>query len=96
MVKEDFIVGKWYKNIGIADNYIAPFISFEGFEKDYWIIDQKRNFIKNNKYESNTDTKYLTSHWKDAIECSIDEIKHILPKNHPDLINITPKIYELW
>jgi hypothetical protein len=87
MVKEDFIVGKWYKNF-IKRGVIVKFLK----------IDKHNRFIGSEWIESN---KHHTGEFSstaiiDLIECSINEYKHVLPKNHPDLINITPKIYELW
>jgi hypothetical protein len=88
MVKEDFIKGRWYKNF----NFMGTKAKFLKIDSGYLFIGSEW-IDKENRYRKK---KFATSRIKNAIECSIDEIKHILPPNHPDLINITPKIYELW
>ena len=40
--KQQFIVGKWYKNIGNPEVYIAPFV---GIENGKWVSNEKKEYI---------------------------------------------------
>lgn len=73
------IPGKWYKNIGINNNIIAKFIkiSNNGFCSDGYYIYEK-------EYRESRNNGYITNCFKQAEECSLEEIQEYLPENHPD------------
>lgn len=93
MVEYNFKKGKWYKNLGPHENYMAKFYEIEN--NDGWLFDEKKEYIYNSNYMISF-CSCLTTDWKSATECNIEDLKRFLPKNHPDLLNIAPKIYELW
>lgn len=89
VLKEDtmeskFVVGKWYKNLGIDKDFIAPFRKMEGND-----FSSNKNgtqeYIYKNKYETDNSIG-ITSYFKCAIECSLEEIQQYLPDGHPDKI----------
>jgi len=78
--KPQFIVGKWYKNIGSCQDYIAPFV---GIEDSRWLSNNKRGYIWNNVYETDS-AKYISSNFENATLVDIQEIQEFLPQDHPD------------
>jgi hypothetical protein len=79
--EKKFEVGKWYKNVGKKQNYIAK------FEK-YWGENTKKlkctEYIYNNKY-CKSSSGYLQINNKTE-EISLKEIQEYLPEGHPDKI----------
>jgi len=76
-----FIVGKWYKNLGSPKIYTAKF-SFIDSNNIFCTTDA--GYIYGRKYELATSEGRITPNYKDAIECSLEEIQDYLPFNHPD------------
>jgi hypothetical protein len=78
--KPQFIVGKWYKNIGSCQDYIAPFV---GIKDSRWLSNNKREYIWNNAYKTDS-AKYISTNFENATLVDIQEIQEFLPLDHPD------------
>jgi hypothetical protein len=78
--KPQFIVGQWYKNIGSCQDYIAPFV---GIEDSRWLSNNKREYIWNNAYKTDS-AKYISTNFENATLVDIQEIQEFLPQDHPD------------
>lgn len=92
MKKEDFIKGSYYKNIGYRANNIVKFLGF--LNKDI----PERMAVSYYIYEGsfNGESINFTDEYSKAIECSIEEIRHLLPPNHPDLnLDLTINNFEI-
>lgn len=78
--KPQFIVGKWYKNIGSCQDYIAPFV---GIENGKWVSNEKKEYIYKNNYRVDA-APYISKNFKNATLIDIQEIQKFLPLDHPD------------
>ncbi len=76
----EFIVGKWYKNIGNS-GMIAKFkeIKENAFASDGFYVDEDKNY----RTRHNTSFR-LSENYKNAIECTLEEIQQYLPEGHVD------------
>ena len=84
MKKEDLIVGNWY--IYSNDFYIK----FRNLEGDtVWCSE----YINNNNIHRYS--KGTCGNYQNLKPANFQDIIPFLPKNHPDLKNLTPT-YELW
>ncbi len=88
---KQLIKEKWYKRTDIIFKnylkYIKP-IKLDSQNDQFEYID---SIYETQEYLNNNKIKTCTAH--NFIPINISEIAHLLPKNHPDLLN---KIYELW
>ena len=80
--KPQFIVGKWYKNIGVDRSYIAKFAGFNGDSFD----SVNKEYIHSGKLKQDVSSIGVTSSYEHAIECSLEEIQQYLPDGHVDKI----------
>lgn len=80
----EFIKGKWYKGFGNSGQNIIKFDYIKN-NKEYWSTAHKINdydLEKRNAW-SNLNTDYTQQ------ELTIEELKSILPPDHPDLQELT-------
>lgn len=80
--KNELIEGKWYKNIGLDEDYRAKFTGLEG------ISFCTTSYIHKNVYKECRYKQPLTCHFKNAVECTLEEIQKFLPEGHPDKVFI--------
>ena len=86
---QQLIPGRWYKNLGLMREHTAKFdhISLDGC----FISDG--TYITDGKFIKITNEGRITTFFNNAQECSIDEIRHILPSDHIDkkgVVRLTP------
>lgn len=86
MRKEDFVIGKWYVSTKWSVFKAAKFSGFDidGFFKRSEFIRISKDYVKENG-RTVTDQK----RWETFIEVPISEIAQYLPKDHPDLQDIS-------
>lgn len=92
MVKEDFQKDKWYAHNPYNNKKRLWYIRFNniGFDQDVIAseyIDDDENYSDYSGHFGND--------YKEFWKISIQEIAHLLPPTHSDLLNLN-KIYELW
>lgn len=93
-MEKEFIVGKWYKNLGNTQNYIGRFLKLE--DNCFWVTE----YIIDNQHHIHSGTIGQPGGWlvfKNASLIDISEIAQFLPKNHPDLqlINQTKSLFKI-
>lgn len=79
MEKKDFIIGKWYKNIGTRGQYIMKFLEFASYER----IRASCDINIENKVYSDIPAE-ISEYWHKAIECTQEDLKKWLPKDDVD------------
>lgn len=71
-----FVKGKWYKNLG-STNSIAKLHEIRN-KNEFWMYECLYGGKKYHN-ENNLTYFYINTY---TCECSIDEIRHLLPKDH--------------
>lgn len=88
--KKNIIIGQWYKNLDSSKNYIAKVskvdLNYVYTEENGYIYIDKKRMIWNNCHKGAAISSY-----KYAELCTIEEIAHVLPKDHPDLLLLPQK-----
>jgi hypothetical protein len=79
--------GKWYKNLGYKNDYIAKYLDDYDNSNDKWISE----YITDKKEYRN---KRGTICFKNAVLIDQNELNKYLPLGHPDYKNI--QIIEIW
>lgn len=93
MVKEDFIIGKWYAHNPYNDLNQLWYIKFLEFDREKnvrvneYICNDKKYFCKSGHFGQD-----LSQFW----EIPISEFTKYLPKNHPDLKQNILQSLEIW
>lgn len=80
MKKEDFIIGQWYKNLGLDTLWIGRYAANSettGFWGDMFITPTPKEYDNCPGYISGISKAEL---------CSLEEIQQYLPDGHPDKI----------
>ncbi len=77
---QQLIPGRWYKNLGVMENHIAK---FDHISPDGCFISDG-TYIMDGKFVKKSNVGRITNSFKNAQECSIDEIRDILPSDHID------------
>lgn len=81
MKKEDFIPGKWYKDVDNLCKFISKFSHFD--EDNFCTVESI--YIYNGEVHKVTAFRgRMTTEFKNAKECPLEEIQHLLPEGHPD------------
>jgi len=101
MEMKDFKVGKWYKNLGMRQDYYGKF--FKMHNGSMYVFEYLETSIHDcNEYnytisDQKTTAFNLTRHYSEAVEVTdINEIASHLPKSHPDLMKNQFENYEIY